>query len=479
MRTWTKGTARAVLFTASFVAVGAGATSPFGAYADTTSGHSSILGGNQINAPVSIPINVSGNSVAVIGAANSSSKGGATVSGADGGGSGARRTSGDHSVGGGNQINVPISAPVNVCGNAVAVVGEALAGCEGGAKVKNPGQGYGGGGRTSGRHSILGGNQINAPVSIPVNVCGNAVGNALAGCKGGAAVTPGGAGGSTGGRTSGRHSVGGGNQINIPIKVPVNVCGNAAAVLGDALAGCVGGTGGHGHHGGYGHHGHHGYGHHGGDGYHTVQAPAETMTHGLPTALPYQAKALPLSPGGALPVLPELPATGEPVQPLTQSSARTVPADDPVVPPNLPVQPPALPPLPVQAPKELPKLPMQTERVGDLPGMLPVGDPARLPVQPQGRTAQTTRSEVAPIPPSNLPKLPAGTDITQPQIGGVQDELGPLTRSATGMAPMAADEELLTGGLNTESAYVLAVGSLLAAAAAVMAFTRRIRLGRR
>jgi hypothetical protein len=44
---------------------------------------------------------------------------------------------------------------------------------------------------TSGNGSILGGNQIFAPISIPIDVCGNAVailGIANAGCKGGAAV---------------------------------------------------------------------------------------------------------------------------------------------------------------------------------------------------------------------------------------------------------------------------------------------------
>jgi ChpA-C len=44
-------------------------------------------------------------------------------------------TSGDGSVLSGNQVIVPISVPVNVCGNAVAVVGVAGAGCKGGAKV--------------------------------------------------------------------------------------------------------------------------------------------------------------------------------------------------------------------------------------------------------------------------------------------------------------------------------------------------------
>ncbi|MFC6896526.1 chaplin family protein [Nonomuraea dietziae] len=35
----------------------------------------------------------------------------------------------------GNQIFAPISIPVNVCGNAIAVIGAAVAGCKGGASV--------------------------------------------------------------------------------------------------------------------------------------------------------------------------------------------------------------------------------------------------------------------------------------------------------------------------------------------------------
>ena len=94
---------------------------------------------------------------------------------------------------------------------------------------------------TSGDNSILGGNQVNAPISVPVTVCGNALailGTALAGCQGDASVS----GGSDNGTwlTSGNNSVGGGNQVNAPISVPVAVCGNSAAVLGTALAGCGG-----------------------------------------------------------------------------------------------------------------------------------------------------------------------------------------------------------------------------------------------
>src|ERR1700742_1567151 len=100
-------------------------------------------------------------------------------------------TSGNGSILGGNQVNLPVSAPIDVCGNAIGVLGNALGGCQGGASVNNSGGAGGSGGvvqRTSGNGSIGGGNQGNAPVSAPVDGCGNAGGNATAHCRGGASV---------------------------------------------------------------------------------------------------------------------------------------------------------------------------------------------------------------------------------------------------------------------------------------------------
>ncbi|MEV0660525.1 chaplin family protein [Actinomadura luteofluorescens] len=242
MRTWAKGTSRAVL-TAGFVALGVSAI-PVNAFADVTTGSGGVLSGNQVNAPVSAPVDVSGNGAALVGGSRAASRGGARVD--QGGSGGGQRTSGKRGVASGNQVNAPISVPVNACGNAVAVVGGAQAGCEGGAKVKGSGNG---GQTTDGTDGVLAGNQVKAPVSAPVNACGNAVavvGGALAGCEGGSQVKNG---GNTGSKqqTSGVRGVGSGNQADVPISVPVDVCGNA---VGNAVAACEGGAsvrnGGHG-----------------------------------------------------------------------------------------------------------------------------------------------------------------------------------------------------------------------------------------
>ncbi|GAA0974007.1 hypothetical protein GCM10009555_029680 [Acrocarpospora macrocephala] len=236
MRTWAKGSAPAALLAAGVMALGSGT-----AMADT-SGTNSVGGGNQVNLPISLPIDISGNAVGVAGDATAGSKGGASVENTTKGIPG--KTSGNGSVLGGNQVNAPISAPVNACGNAVSLFGGSDAGCLGGSSVKNSGQGGAGGNTTNGDHSLLGGNQITAPISAPVNACGNAIaifGDAVAGCKGGSSVknTGVGPGGNT---TSGRSSALGGNQIIAPISGPINICGNTVAIFGEAFSGCKGGS---------------------------------------------------------------------------------------------------------------------------------------------------------------------------------------------------------------------------------------------
>ncbi|HEX4816273.1 MAG TPA: chaplin [Nonomuraea sp.] len=47
-------------------------------------------------------------------------------------------TSGVGGVASGNQLHIPITAPINVCGNAVAVIGVGVAGCRGGADAYAP-----------------------------------------------------------------------------------------------------------------------------------------------------------------------------------------------------------------------------------------------------------------------------------------------------------------------------------------------------
>ncbi|WP_329519097.1 chaplin family protein [Spirillospora sp. NBC_01491] len=212
MRTWAKNTGRAALLAAGFVAIGAGFGSGI-ATADTTNGDGSILGGNQIEAPISVPVNATGNGVGVLGAGEGKGKGSATVTNIKKGG-GKKKTSGRGSILGGNQIEAPISVPVNACGNGVAVAGTAKGKCKGSATVTNIKKG---GGHHSGGHK--GGHKPGAHKPRGHHSGGRQSG---------------------GWETSGDGSILGGNQIYLPISVPINLCGNGIAVLGAAKGECEG-----------------------------------------------------------------------------------------------------------------------------------------------------------------------------------------------------------------------------------------------
>jgi hypothetical protein len=150
----------------------------------------------------------------------------------------------------GNDVNAPVSAPIDVCGVAVALLGGANAGCEGGAATNTViGDGAIGGSDNgnAGVISALSGNNVNAPVSVPVSVCGVSgavAGFANSGCKGGAAsntVIQGAGGGSDNGNAGGA-AIGSGNNVNVPVSVPVDVCGISVALAGFSNAGCQGGS---------------------------------------------------------------------------------------------------------------------------------------------------------------------------------------------------------------------------------------------
>jgi hypothetical protein len=156
------------------------------------------------------------------------------------------------SVLGGNQVSAPVTVPLDVCGNAAAILGIAAAGCQGGAEVvAHHGPAARPGGRSHGRNtgnlSAGSGNNIQIPVRIAANVCGNAVGKAQASCRGGVSLPGGGSAGGGGsikhaGLSAGNITIGSGNQVKAPVSVPANVCGNAVAVLGGSNAGCAGGA---------------------------------------------------------------------------------------------------------------------------------------------------------------------------------------------------------------------------------------------
>lgn len=90
----------------------------------------------------------------------------------------------------GTQVFAPIQAPINLCGVAASVGGDAIAGCVGGSAAELEGV-YDARLISTNNHGILNGTQVFAPIQAPINVCGVAagvLGNAAAKCKGGASA---------------------------------------------------------------------------------------------------------------------------------------------------------------------------------------------------------------------------------------------------------------------------------------------------
>lgn len=90
----------------------------------------------------------------------------------------------------GTQVFAPIQAPINLCGVAASVGGDAIAACTGGSAAELEGV-YDARLISTNNHGILNGTQVFAPIQAPINVCGVAaavLGNAAAKCKGGASA---------------------------------------------------------------------------------------------------------------------------------------------------------------------------------------------------------------------------------------------------------------------------------------------------
>src|SRR5579884_1434379 len=155
------------------------------AHADTTAtgetSHSPGIGsGNLIQLPVNAPINVCGNQIDVIGILDSvtgnscSNDGGSAAGGSNDGTSASGDAKHSPGVGSGNLVQIPINAPINVCGNQVDVIG--VGNTDHGNSCSNGGSGSTtASGSSKGSPGIGSGNVIQVPINAPVNVCGNQV----------------------------------------------------------------------------------------------------------------------------------------------------------------------------------------------------------------------------------------------------------------------------------------------------------------
>jgi hypothetical protein len=225
-----------------------------------------IANGLQAYLPVNVPVNVVGNAVAVLGEANAAGSGvngrkaestTVTEHGKNNRhGRGDQNSWDNNGILNGTQIYAPVDIPINICGNSLALLGEgnaqALCVNRRGHRTESA---RGAKQNSWDNNGILNGAQVYAPISLPVNLAGNAVGILGEGNAAAVARNESGQGQEFGQDSHDNNGIGNGLQIAAPIDVPVNVCGNALSILGEAnaAASCangddIKGDGGHGHH---------------------------------------------------------------------------------------------------------------------------------------------------------------------------------------------------------------------------------------
>ncbi|MEU3659790.1 chaplin [Streptomyces sp. NPDC032940] len=157
---------------------------------------SGLLSGNNVQAPIDVPVNVCGNTIGVLAVGNGT-HGNECGNGSHGSGSaGAQAVGNTRDASGivsGNNVQAPVHVPVNLCGNAVNVLavandtygnecGNGSGNHASAASASTAASSAGGAravGHTEDSYGLLAGNNIQAPIHVPVNVCGNAV-NVLA-----------------------------------------------------------------------------------------------------------------------------------------------------------------------------------------------------------------------------------------------------------------------------------------------------------
>ncbi|GAA1476344.1 hypothetical protein GCM10009623_07900 [Nocardioides aestuarii] len=139
-----------------------------------TSGEGGVGSGNQTVLDPMVPVDATGNQVTVIGDgnANDSSSGG---EGDGTGGSGTGDTSGEGGVGSGNQTVLDPTVPVDVIGNQVTVIGDGNTNDSTSSGGEGDGTGGSGTGDTSGEDGVGSGNQTVVDPTVPVDVIGDQI----------------------------------------------------------------------------------------------------------------------------------------------------------------------------------------------------------------------------------------------------------------------------------------------------------------
>ncbi|MBB4934668.1 intracellular sulfur oxidation DsrE/DsrF family protein [Lipingzhangella halophila] len=208
-----------------------------------TSGSGGAASGNQINVPADVEADLCGNSLAALGISEAECTEVAEVLyAASDDGNGSPQTDGSGGVASGNQINIPVDAAVDICGNSVAVGGISEADCTTIVEELNDSSEGGDGAQTDGSGGVASGNQINIPVDAAVDICGNSIaglGVSKAECTTVVEEIQDSEDNDGGAQTDGSDGVASGNQVNVPVDAAVDICGNSVAVVGVSEASCM------------------------------------------------------------------------------------------------------------------------------------------------------------------------------------------------------------------------------------------------
>ncbi|MEE2039022.1 chaplin family protein [Nocardiopsis sp. CT-R113] len=140
-----------------------------------TDGSGGIGSGNQIIVPVDAAIDACGNSLAVGGISEAECIEVVEVLEEESADAPSTRTDGSGGIASGNQIVVPVDAAINVCGNSVAILGGSSSKCTTIINIIQASPENEGGPATDGSGGVGSGNQVLVPVDAAVDICGNAV----------------------------------------------------------------------------------------------------------------------------------------------------------------------------------------------------------------------------------------------------------------------------------------------------------------
>lgn len=203
-----------------------------------TGGDDGILSGTQIQAPLSIPIEVAGNAISVLGSSSTEAPASPAPAPEPEPAPAEAVTGGSDGIGSGSQAVVEVAVPVTVAGNAISVLGDAeSAGAP--AAPASPAEPAAQEATTDGTDGLLSGTQGIVSADVPIDVSGNAVSvlgeSRVSGDGGSPSPAPGGgAADPVALLTNGSSGLLGGSQVAAPISIPLTVGGNGVAILGQS-----------------------------------------------------------------------------------------------------------------------------------------------------------------------------------------------------------------------------------------------------